>query len=45
MFLTHLMLLLSVGLFHRTEWIPALTVLAAYVVTLTMVVVSSAMTD
>ncbi len=32
--LTHLMLLLSFGLFSRAEWGPALIVLAAYVVTL-----------
>jgi len=32
--LTHLMLLLSLGLFSRREWGPALIVLAAYVITL-----------
>jgi len=39
--LTNLMLLLSAGLFHRGEWLPALTVLAAYVATLMMVVSSN----
>jgi len=33
-FLTNLILLLSVGLFSRGEWGPALIVLSAYVVTL-----------
>jgi len=32
--LTHLMLLLSLGLFARRQWGPALIVLAVYVVTL-----------
>lgn len=34
LFLTHLLLLLSLGLFFRREWGPALIVLAVYVITL-----------
>jgi hypothetical protein len=36
--LAQLMILLSAGLFHRGEWIPASTVLGVNVATLTMVI-------
>lgn len=36
-FLTHLILLLSLGLFTKHEWGPALIVLAVYVITLVAV--------
>jgi CHASE2 domain-containing sensor protein len=41
MLLTQLLLLLSAGLFYRGQWLPALTVLAVYIVTLITVVASA----